>query len=121
EAPYFLEYEYGGLDLSTWAAEGERLSALPVPQRVALFLQIALAVSAAHGVGLLHKDLKPANVLISGNDGGWEARLTDFGSSRLLEPDRLAELGVTAMGMTMTEGEAASSGGGTLLYLAPEL
>jgi eukaryotic-like serine/threonine-protein kinase len=120
-APFFLEYEFGGADLPAWAAESQRLEALSQPERLAIFLQIARAVSAAHGVGVLHKDLKPANVLISGDAGAWQAKLTDFGSSRLLEPGRLAELGVTAMGLTMTQGADTSSGGGTLLYLAPEL
>ena len=36
-----------------------------VPERVALFLQVVDGVAAAHGVGVLHKDLKPANVLIA--------------------------------------------------------
>jgi non-specific serine/threonine protein kinase len=117
DAPYFLECEYGGPELTQWAAEGGRLQALPVPERLTLFLQIARAVAAAHGVGVLHKDLKPGNVLVGGIAGAWQARLTDFGNSRLLEPDRLAELGVTAMGLTVTYG----AGGGTPLYLAPEL
>ena len=121
EAPYFLEYEYAGRDLQAWAAEADNLAALPTPERIALFLQIARAVSAAHGVGVLHKDLKPANVLIAESAGRLQARLTDFGSSRLLEPGRLAELGVTAMGLTLTQGVGASGSGGTPLYLAPEL
>jgi eukaryotic-like serine/threonine-protein kinase len=120
-APYFLEYEFAGTDLPSWAAEGERLTTLTTHERLALFLQIARAVCAAHAVGVLHKDLKPANILVGGSAGAWQARLTDFGSSRLLEPGRLAELGVTAMGLTMADGVDASSPGGTLLYLAPEL
>jgi eukaryotic-like serine/threonine-protein kinase len=121
DAPYFLEYEFGGADLPAWASEDHRLAGLDVPQRLAVFLQIARAVSATHGIGVLHKDLKPANVLIAGEAGAWQARLVDFGSSRLLEPGRLSELGVTAMGLTMTQGADTSSPGGTLLYLAPEL
>jgi eukaryotic-like serine/threonine-protein kinase len=122
DAPFFLEYEFGGADLPAWAVDGEPLADLAVPQRLVVFLQIARAVSAAHGVGVLHKDLKPANVLIAGEPGAWQARLVDFGSSRLLEPGRLTELGVTAMGLTMTQGaDSASSPGGTLLYLAPEV
>lgn len=120
-APFYLEYEFGGSDLVSWADEGDTLTALAVPDRLALFLQIARAVSAAHGVGVLHKDLKPANVLIGGAAENWQARLTDFGSSRLLDPGRLAELGVTAMGLTMADGSDALSSGGTPLYLAPEL
>jgi eukaryotic-like serine/threonine-protein kinase len=121
QAPYFVEYEFSGADLLSWAAEGDRLQGLAVPERVALFVQIARAVAAAHGVGVLHKDLKPANVLVSATPQGWQIRLTDFGSGLLLEPQRLAQVGVTAIGLTMTEGADASSPGGTLLYLAPEL
>ena len=118
DAPYFLECEYGGPDLAHWAAEDQQLQAFGVPERLALFLQIAHAVADAHRVGVLHKDLKPANVLIGGSSGAWQARLTDFGNSRLLEPGRLADLGVTAMGLTVTQGVDTS---GTPLYLAPEL
>jgi non-specific serine/threonine protein kinase len=121
DTPYFLECDYGGPDLPHWAAEDDRLQALPVPQRIAVFLQIARAVAAAHGVGVLHKDLKPGNVLVAGSPGAWQARLTDFGNSRLLEPGRLAELGVTAMGLTLTQGVDGANLSGTLLYLAPEL
>jgi eukaryotic-like serine/threonine-protein kinase len=141
-APYFLEYEYGGVSLSEWAVQpGEdgqpRLAAMPQEERLALFLQIAKAVAAAHSVGVLHKDLKPANVLIAptslkatseapseqqSNRPSWTARLTDFGSSRLLDPTRLEALGVTAMGLTLTQDAAGSpSLGSTPLYLAPEV
>jgi non-specific serine/threonine protein kinase len=118
--PFFLECEYGGESLRDWAEAGH-LAALDRPDRLALFLKIAQAVAAAHGVGVLHKDLKPANVLVApGADGGWRLRLTDFGSGRLLNPQRLAELGITQMGLTMTQAFDSDTSG-TPLYLAPEL
>ena len=49
--PFYLEYEFGGSALSSWAVEDDALAALAVPERLALFLQIARAVSAVHGVG----------------------------------------------------------------------
>ncbi len=118
-APYFLECEYGGSSLLEWAEQDGRLAAMPQPERLALFLQMARAVAAAHSVGVLHKDIKPANVLVAGGPGAWQVRLTDFGSGRLLEPSRLEALRLTAMGATMAED--APPGGGTPLYLAPEL
>ncbi|NJR43988.1 hypothetical protein HC761_00475 [bacterium] len=100
--PYFLESEYGGQNLREWAET--TLAPLDDPARVALFLQIADAVAAAHSVGVLHKDLKPANVVIAPKDGGgWHIRLTDFGSGRLLDPERLERLGITRLGMTVTQ------------------
>lgn len=119
-APFFLECEYGGENLKDWA-QGGALNALDTEQRIALFLQIATAVAAAHSVGVMHKDLKPANVLITRRAGGWQVRLTDFGSGRLLRADTLDALQITALGMTMTQALDPSSGSGTPLYLAPEL
>ncbi len=120
--PFFLEYEYAGRNLAEWA-QGERgLAALSTPQRLELFLRIVDGVAAAHAVGVLHKDLKPANVLVTTlESGGWDLKLTDFGSSRLLEPGRLAQLGITQLGLTMTANVLSDSGSGTPLYLAPEL
>lgn len=120
EPPFFLECDYGGQSLAEWALQDGRLAALDTQQRIALFTPIVETLAAAHAVGVLHKDLKPGNVLVAARGDGWQTRLTDFGSSRLLQPERLAELGITALGMTMTlAGSDASSG--TPLYLAPEL
>jgi eukaryotic-like serine/threonine-protein kinase len=119
-APFFLEAEYGGRSLSGWAAEG-RLEALDRNDRLALFLRVARAVDAAHEVGVLHKDVKPDNVLIDDAD---QVRLTDFGSSRLLDPGQLRALGITALGMTLDTAQqhgSSGSGSGTPLYLAPEV
>lgn len=118
--PFFLECEYGGDSLQAWAEAGH-LATQDRESRLRLFLKIATAVAAAHGVGVLHKDLKPANVLIApAADGGWRVRLTDFGSGRLLNPERLADLGITRLGFTLTQA-LGSDGSGTPLYLAPEL
>ncbi len=117
--PFFLECEYGGQALPEWADEGGRLAATDRDARIAFFVTVADAVAAAHGIGVLHKDLKPANVLVARRGDGWRPRITDFGSSRLLQPERLEQLGITRLGMTVDDATGASSG--TPLYLAPEL
>lgn len=122
ELPYFLECAYGGQNLLEWADDASRpLASMDVPQRIALFLNVVDAVAAAHSVGVLHKDLKPANILIAARGDGWQVRLTDFGSGRLLEPGRLEALGITQLGLTLTQKVGGDSSTGTPLYLAPEL
>jgi serine/threonine-protein kinase len=61
---------------------------LPVARRLALFLQVCSAVACAHGRGILHRDIKPGNVLV---DAAGTAKLLDFGIAQLLgETDALA-------------------------------
>jgi len=117
--PFFLECEYGGQSLLDWAPT--RLPAMAQEERIALFLQIADAIAAAHAVGILHKDLKPANVLIAADGPNWHIRLTDFGSGRLLDPERIDALGITRLGLTITQNVSADSTSGTPLYIAPEV
>lgn len=118
-SPFFVEYEHAGQNLLAWSHE--HLAGLPLAERIGIFLQIADVVAAAHSVGVLHKDLKPANILISPISSGWRIRLTDFGSGRLMEPERLQELGITRLGLTLTQGIGSESTAATPLYMAPEV
>ena len=120
QAPYHLESEYGGTTLAAWADAGA-LSGLPIERRLELFVRIADAVALAHGVGVLHKDLKPTNILLEVIDQDPKPRLTDFGSGRLVEPGRLAALGVTATGTTVSVDTNVDSRSATLMYAAPEI
>src|SRR5438034_10354089 len=97
----FIVFEY---------VAGENLKALvereaPLSERDALelALQVAQALAFAHENGLVHRDVKPQNVLLS--DGG-EAKVTDFGIARSLDVQR----GITQTGTVM----------GTSDYIAPE-
>ncbi|MDT9170762.1 hypothetical protein, partial [Escherichia coli] len=64
-SPYFLEYAYGGRDLIGWANDAGGLAAIPLQQRLAVAADICRAVADVHALGVLHKDLKPANILIA--------------------------------------------------------
>ena len=122
EAPFFIECDYGGLDWPTWAEQQAGLTSLALDDRLALLVQVAEAVGAAHQVGVLHKDIKPANVLIApGGDIAWQVRLIDFGIGGMMDPKRLAALGITQAGFTQTQVLSADNLAGTPLYVAPEL
>jgi DNA-binding winged helix-turn-helix (wHTH) protein/serine/threonine protein kinase len=116
-APWFLESAWAGENLIEWAENRGGLGNIPIETRLRVVIDVAEAMAAAHSVGVLHKDLKPANLLISET----KVRIADFGSSTLTEPARLEELGITRLGFTR---EAEASSGrftGTLMYLAPEV
>src|SRR5262249_21389318 len=94
---------------------------IPLERRIALLSEIARAVDAAHSVDVLHKDVKPANVLIDSRaDGTPQVRVADFGSASLLEEARLNMLGITNLGFTATLGQPAELPV-TIIYVAPEV
>ena len=81
EGRWYLALEY---------VEGEHLLAfatrqgLGTRQRVELFLQVLDAVDFAHRRLVVHRDLKPGNILV---DAGGAAKLLDFGISRMIDPE----------------------------------
>jgi tetratricopeptide (TPR) repeat protein/predicted Ser/Thr protein kinase len=91
-----MEYVEGG-DLAKWLK-----GSWSARQRLELFVQVAMGLEAAHGAGVVHRDFKPANVLV-GTDG--RARVSDFGLAAM-------------------QGEHDSIGRGSLVgtpaYMAPE-
>lgn len=80
----------GGPYLALEYVEGQpinvycREQALGLEARLSLFLQVAQALSYAHGKLIVHRDLKPNNILVT-TDG--EVRLLDFGIAKLLTED----------------------------------
>jgi DNA-binding winged helix-turn-helix (wHTH) protein/TolB-like protein len=121
-SPYFLESEYAGPNLGEWVEAQGGIGRIPPDVRLQLLADAAEAVAAAHGIDILHKDLKPGNILVAtAGDGTPHVRIADFGSASLLAPVRLAALGITNLGFTQTVGDGSGSLTGTPLYVAPEV
>jgi DNA-binding winged helix-turn-helix (wHTH) protein/serine/threonine protein kinase len=119
--PFFLESEYAGANLAEWAEGQGGLSKISHQTRLQLLVDVGKAVAAAHDIGVLHKDLKPANVLVvPGKNVEWQIKLADFGSASLFDPSRLYALGITNLGFTQASVESPAMTG-TLMYLAPEV
>ncbi|HYP47388.1 MAG TPA: protein kinase [Thermoleophilaceae bacterium] len=85
--PYIV-FEY--VEGETLKDRIRRLGRLPVAEAIAYGIEIARALSAAHSHRLVHRDVKPQNVLID-RDG--RAKVTDFGIARSLEMEGLTQAG----------------------------
>jgi eukaryotic-like serine/threonine-protein kinase len=98
-APYIvLEYVAG----ETLKELIRRDAPLEAPTALAYSIEIARALGAAHARGIVHRDVKPQNILLSGEGG---AKITDFGIARTL-----SEEGLTMDGRVL----------GTTDYVSPE-
>ncbi|MCU0866502.1 MAG: serine/threonine-protein kinase [Planctomycetes bacterium] len=104
--PFFVMELVKGVPLTDYVRQ-HRLS---LQARLELFVQVCRAVQHAHGKGVIHRDLKPGNVLVATADGRPLAKVIDFGvakatGARLTEKTLLTE----HRGMV-----------GTLAYMSPE-
>jgi serine/threonine-protein kinase len=85
-----LEEDNGRRFLVLELVDGETLAGriargpIPVDEALAIVLQVARALEAAHGRGLVHRDVKPGNIMITG-DG--DAKVLDFGIARPVDSD----------------------------------
>jgi serine/threonine-protein kinase len=98
--PFIVMQYIEGMDLASAAAR------LDLRQLVRIMRQVAEGAEAAHRLGLLHRDLKPQNILVEGVDTDEpHAFVTDFGLVKSVDTQ-----GLTATGITL----------GTLRYMSPE-
>jgi eukaryotic-like serine/threonine-protein kinase len=97
--PYIV-FEY--VEGETLKQRIARVGALDTQDAVAYAIEVARGLSVAHARSMVHRDIKPQNILI---DSEGRAKLTDFGISRQLEQD-----GMTATGRVL----------GTTDYVSPE-
>ncbi len=90
---------------------------LPADRILELAIQIAEGLEAAHAKGIIHRDVKPANIFVTGEG---RVKILDFGVAKLIEN---AAGGRSEAGPTMTVGEPLTGPGtavGTIAYMSPE-
>jgi len=149
--PHYLEEEYvSGRDLRTWCAAQGGIGRVPIGLRLELTAQAAEGLAAVHEAGILHRDIKPGNILISCQRSGGDARETEAagepsesgradsgaGSPWVGHGRPTAKLtdfgvahlmsaealaGITSAGLTTDRGTETSAVPGTHAYLAPEV
>src|SRR5512144_895062 len=100
ESTPYIVFEY--VEGETLKARIRRNGKLPVGESIAYAIEIARALGAAHERGIVHRDVKPQNVLV---DEEGSAKVTDFGIARTLDQE-----GLTADGRVL----------GTTDYVSPE-
>ena len=100
EGMKFITMEYiEGSDLRSLILERKRFSA---EEAVDVMLQVCRALEAAHGVGVIHRDLKPQNIM---RDNHGRVVVMDFGLARLIESNGMTQTGALV---------------GTMEYMSPE-
>ncbi len=100
--PYIV-FEY--VDGETLKALIRRAGPLEITKAIAYAIEIARALGAAHEHQIVHRDVKPQNVLLGGGESNQTAKITDFGIARTL-----TEEGLTMDGRVL----------GTTDYVSPE-
>jgi class 3 adenylate cyclase/tetratricopeptide (TPR) repeat protein/tRNA A-37 threonylcarbamoyl transferase component Bud32 len=119
EPPFYIVMEYvEGENLIAWCTAQGGAEAVGIDTRLELIAQVADALQAAHKSGVIHRDIKPQNILIHQNAASPIAKLTDFGIGKVLSEEVLT--GITRLGFTQTI-ESAGPQSGTQMYMAPEI
>lgn len=105
-APYFVMELVEGTPITSYCDDRR----LDVDARIRLMVEVCHAVQHAHLHGLIHRDLKPTNILVSAGDGPSRPRIIDFGIAKAMEATADTETMHTAFGSVI----------GTLEYMSPE-
>jgi len=90
--PYFVMEYVDGMHITDYCTKHN----LSVSARLRLFQQVCSAVHFAHKNLVVHRDLKPGNILVTADD---KPKLLDFGLAKLLQPDPLSDTTVTTARM----------------------
>ncbi|MEO8275770.1 MAG: serine/threonine-protein kinase [Thermoanaerobaculia bacterium] len=98
--PYFVLEHIEGVPITTWCEQ----RAAPLEQRLRLMIEVADAVDAAHRQLVVHRDLKPTNILVTASG---RVKLLDFGIAKLLQAEAFDERQTQLGGQPLTPAYAA--------------
>ena len=87
-----MEY-FPGLDATKWLAEFDR--ELPIHVAVGLTCRVLDALSHAHDRGIVHRDVKPSNLLVRREGSRLRVKLADFGLAKVYQDSKLSGLTLT--------------------------
>ena len=104
--PYFVMELVKGLAITKYCDELR----VPVRDRLALFIPVCGAIQHAHQKGIIHRDIKPPNVMVSMQDAEPVPKVIDFGVAKALHQRLTERTMYTAVGAVI----------GTLEYMSPE-
>lgn len=104
--PYFVMEYVAGEPITTFCDDHN----LSMADRLGLFSRVCLAIQHAHQKGIIHRDVKPSNILVAMQDGVPTPKVIDFGIAKATEGRLTAETVVTQLGQFM----------GTPAYMSPE-
>ncbi len=104
--PYFVMELVRGAPINTYC----ELNRVSLEQRLLLLEQVCAAVQHAHQKGVIHRDLKPGNILVTDTDGRVQVKVIDFGLAKALNRGVSDDTFFTQLGAIM----------GTPEFMAPE-
>ena len=104
--PYFVMELVRGLPITDYCLE----RGIPLRRRLELFIQVCQAVEHAHQQGVIHRDLKPTNILVSHSDTLAIPKVIDFGVAKATTQPLTEQTLFTAFSQII----------GTPLYMSPE-
>ncbi len=104
--PFFVMELVRGLRIAEYCERHQ----LPLPQRLELFIAVCQAVQHAHQKGIIHRELKPSNILVTEHEGVAMPKVIDFGIAKAIEPGPDGAGSLTSVDQFL----------GTPAYMSPE-
>ena len=104
--PYFAMELVKGVPITTYCDKNK----LTLPERLTMFIPVCHAIQHAHQKGVIHRDIKPTNVLVTMYDGHPVPKVIDFGIAKATQQKLTERTMFTGIGQIL----------GTIEYMSPE-